>query len=76
MSTKSKKLDELTDSMLNVLLGFVLGALTLAAGAAWFNRGCNPSYDIVTIDGCQYIGTRWSSHRTLVHKANCPNHKK
>lgn len=37
--------------------------------------GCGPSYDVVTIDGCQYIGTRWSSHRTLVHKANCPNHR-
>lgn len=56
----------------------LLAVALIIAGAGlfvWLSRGCGPSYDVVTIDGCQYIGTRWSSHRTLVHKANCPNHR-
>lgn len=68
------KRELITDRLAQLLLALAL----IIAGLGlfiWLSRGCGSSYDIVTIDGCEYIGTRWSSHRTLVHKANCPNHR-
>lgn len=34
-----------------------------------------PRYEVVVIDGCEYLATTYNGNRTQVHKANCPNHK-
>lgn len=35
--------------------------------------GCGPTYETVTIDGCEYIRKAWSENQTLTHKGNCTN---
>jgi hypothetical protein len=46
--------------------------LVIILAVLWF--AYTPRYEVVVIDGCEYVATIYGQNRTLVHKANCLNH--